>query len=153
MEDKSVENYNKAVQIIPWNEIVITGKLGKGGYGIVYRGEWKHGGEVAIKQIEGMLGEDAEQELFNLKPKYSMSSDVYAYGMTSWELAAREFPYKDICNNNIIINAVEKGQREDMPDDCPNDFAKLIMACWSQEPNKRPTMDMVIKELEVILEK
>ena len=33
-------------------------------------------------------------ELFSLKPKYSPLSDVYAYGMTAWELASRELPYR-----------------------------------------------------------
>lgn len=45
--------------IIPWNEVTLIKKLGEGSFGIVYKGTWKHGGEVAIKQIKGMLGEDA----------------------------------------------------------------------------------------------
>ena len=36
--------------------------LGEGGYGIVYPGRWKHGGEVAIKQIKGTLTQKAKDE-------------------------------------------------------------------------------------------
>lgn len=86
-------------------------------------------------------------ELFGLKPKYSPTSDVYAYGMTAWELASCEQPYKGIIINDIIISEVKQGEREEMPADCPEEFAKLIDACWSQDPGKRPTMDVVITGL------
>ena len=40
-------------------------------------------------------------ELFGLRPKYSFESDIYAYGMTLWEIAARKIPYagvEDVAN-------------------------------------------------------
>ena len=261
--------------IIPWEEITLDKKLGEGGFGIVFRGNWKHGGDVAIKQIKGMLRADAAQELrdeaevmarlnspyiirlfgvcweaqkyaivmelmpkaslydllhngqplpwglryniaqdiayglsllharhilhrdlkslnvlldhklrakltdfglakvksssrattkaseglvgtiawmapelFSLSPKYTESSDVYAYGMVGLELATRDIPYKDVANYNIIKDAVKSGERADIPDECPASFAELIKSCWAQDPKKRPTMEMVVATLE-----
>jgi hypothetical protein len=267
----------ETMPLIPWDEITLISKLGEGGFGIVYKGTWKHGGEVAIKQIKSILEEDAElelknessvmaklnspyiirlfglcwdenkyalvmelmpnaslsqllrsgkelpwdirysiardvayglrflhdrkilhrdlksanvlldgnlraklsdfglskvktqtayistnswggtvawmaPELFSLKPKYSATSDVYAYGMTAWELASRERPYEGV-NNDIVISEVKNGNREEIPTDCPKEFAELIEKCWSQNPSERPTMEMVVKGLESLLPK
>ena len=30
------------------------------------------------------------------------------------------------------------GEREDIPEDCPAEFASLIVDCWKQEPEERP---------------
>ena len=261
--------------IIPWEEITLDTKLGEGGFGVVFKGNWKYGGSVAIKQIKGILGADAMQELraeagvmaslnspyiirlfglcweeqryamvmelmpkaslydllhngqplpwniryqiaqdiayglrllharhilhrdlkslnvllddrlrakltdfglakvksnsrsttkasdesvgtiawmapelFSLSPKYTESSDTYAYGMVGLELATRDIPYKDVADYNIIKDAVKSGERAEIPDDCPATFTELIKSCWAQDARKRPTMEVVVDILE-----
>jgi len=89
-------------------------------------------------------------ELFNLKPKFSTKSDIYAFGMIMWEIAARQIPY---CGANpaVIKHCVMmEGQREEIPSDCPEGYADLIQKCWDQVPANRPSIDSVIETLSHI---
>ena len=88
-------------------------------------------------------------ELFGLRPKYSFQSDIYAYGMTLWEIAAREIPYAGVKDEDIVRN-VEKGDREEIPKDAPKGFAQLIGLCWAQRTEQRPKAEQVVLELERI---
>ena len=266
------------VPIIPWEEITLGKELGRGGFGIVYRGDWRHGGDVAVKQIQGILGADAAKELqeeasvmarlsspyivrlfglcwehqkyamvmelmpraslydllhngqplpwsvryaiaqdiafglrllherrilhrdlkslnvllddrlrarlsdfglakvkaqsgstskapgssvgttawmapelFSLSPKYSKGSDLYAYGMTAWEIAARELPYSAVRDPSVIENAIKRGERAETPEDCPPTFATIIQSCWAQDVAARPGIDKVVAMLGEII--
>ena len=86
-------------------------------------------------------------ELFGLKPKYSKASDIYALGIVFWELAARAVPYEDAGDEQIIINSIRAGEREDIPHETPPQFAKLIEDCWSQKPADRPEVEKVLQQL------
>ena len=268
------------LRTIPWKEITLGEKLGEGGFGVVYRGNWKHvREEVAIKKIKGEIGEDAQSELkkeaeitkrldspyivrlwglcwekqsyamvMELMPKASLyhllhtgqelpwnvrysiaqdmayglrllhenkilhrdlkslnvllddrfrakladfglakiktqsrttskdsggsvgtlawmapelfegescteKTDLYAYGMTAWELASRETPFSQVANPHIIPVLVGKTKRPDIPADCPPGFTALIKRCWSQEPSERPNLDYVIDSLRQVIVK
>jgi serine/threonine protein kinase len=86
-------------------------------------------------------------ELFQLRARYTQKSDMYSYGMVLWELASRKVPFAEVGHAAIIMRHIEKGEREDIPEDCPPSFAKLIKWCWHQEPEKRPTIDVAAKAL------
>ncbi|KAG0235951.1 hypothetical protein BGW42_004406 [Actinomortierella wolfii] len=78
-------------------------------------------------------------ELFDVRPRYSSKSDVYALGMVMWEMAANSTrPYKDHNDNLTIMALVKSGEREDIPDDTPRDFRQWIERCWHQDRNQRP---------------
>ena len=70
-------------------------------------------------------------ELFGLRPKYSFKSDMYAYGVTLWEIAARKIPYAGV-EDVEIKEEVKAGNREEIPEDAPKGFAQLIGLCWAQ---------------------
>jgi serine/threonine protein kinase len=110
-----------------------------------------HSSEASGKP--GSLRWMAPETLNITRPKYSFASDVYAYGITAWEIAAREFPYKNTIDDSLIKSAVKEGEREKIPEGCPAAFAELIQACWSGAVSERPTMEMVVNALEQIIEK
>ena len=89
-------------------------------------------------------------ELFG-RPKYSEASDVYAYGVVSWELASRAIPYQEVINYEEVRALVKEGDREAIPSECPQSFAALIEACWAQSSSQRPSMDGVVTALEQII--
>ncbi len=92
-------------------------------------------------------------ELFEgRKAVYTKKSDIYSLGVTFWELASRKIPFSDAANPNLISVWVAKGEREDIPADCPPLLAKLIQQSWEGEVDKRPTADDIVIRLKSALE-
>lgn len=88
-------------------------------------------------------------ELFTRKTKLTPASDVYAYGMILWEIAARQIPFLDAPNQQIIPTWIKEGEREDIPEDCPKPYAQLIESCWKADPEERPTAAKVLEALNL----
>jgi serine/threonine protein kinase len=82
-------------------------------------------------------------ELFKRRAVYTAKSDIYSLGVTLWELAARKNPFSDAHNPGLIQSWVEKGDREEFPEDCPLKLRSVIEACWDGDPAKRPDSDLV----------
>ena len=91
-------------------------------------------------------------ELFAPKATYTQKADIYSLGITFWELAARKIPYKEWGDSMLIPSWVEKGYREDIPEDCPAALRSLIAACWEAAPDKRPASDDVVTRLKKVTE-
>jgi hypothetical protein len=89
-------------------------------------------------------------ELFGLKPKYSSASDIYAYAMVLWEIAARALPFIGVDESEIRA-AIKEGERAEMPEDCPKALRRLIERLWDQKPERRLTTSQIIAELEPLL--
>ncbi len=86
-------------------------------------------------------------ELFERKAIYTQKSDVYSLGITFWEVAARKIPFADAHNPSVIPTWVMRGDREDIPKDCPPKLASLIKFCWDGDQAKRPTAARVVEFL------
>ncbi|GAB4391214.1 MAG: hypothetical protein Tsb005_00030 [Gammaproteobacteria bacterium] len=84
--------------------------------------------------------------------KASSKSDMFSYGVTLWEIAARENPWKDIHEDMVIIRLVaDKQKREEIPADCKQQAPKLAhLIQWCQKPNltDRPSAEQVVEYLE-----
>jgi len=87
-------------------------------------------------------------ELFERRAIYTQKSDIYSLGVTLWELVSRKIPFADASNPSLIPSWVSKGEREDIPKDCPAKLASLIAACWEASPGKRPDADTVVTYLK-----
>jgi serine/threonine protein kinase len=94
------------VPIIPWEEITLGKKLGEGGFGIVFRGTCKYRGEVAIKQLKGILGTDALLEL--KKEAEVMHSNPSPYIVRLWGLCWENQKYA------MVMELMPKGSLYDL---------------------------------------
>ena len=89
-------------------------------------------------------------ELFKLKPIHTKSSDAYSLGMTMWEIATGQIPFKE-ADDAIIQTCVKEGEQEDIPADCPPEYSSLIKRSWSLDPEKRPSPHYIVLQLEKLL--
>ncbi|KAI5116310.1 hypothetical protein M0805_009154 [Coniferiporia weirii] len=98
-------------------------------------------------------------ELINEAEKYSKhtkESDVWAFGMTVYELLAKERPYADISISAQIIRTV---MQQRLPS-CPSSFYVwpvklqevwgLCEACWTFDPQLRISMSSAVMGLEIL---
>lgn len=88
-------------------------------------------------------------ELFSTRPKFSVKSDIYSFGMIMWEVASRDTPYRG-ARSHVIGFCVQDGEREQIPEDCPKGFAELVEKCWHKDATERPFADDVLSELSRI---
>ncbi|KAG0252454.1 hypothetical protein DFQ27_008071 [Actinomortierella ambigua] len=94
-------------------------------------------------------------ELFAARPKYSTKSDMFAFAVVMWELAANcTIPFREQIDSLMVVSLVKGGEREELPDDTPADYRQWVERCWDQDPAKRPEAEeMVIEDLSALLVK
>ena len=85
-------------------------------------------------------------ELFNTTG-YDFKVDVYAYGIMLWEMVTGAIPF-DKMPPFKIMNEVMNGGRPKIPENTPSRLRSLISSCWAQNPQDRPTFDMIVKALK-----
>jgi serine/threonine protein kinase len=66
------------------------------------------------------------------------ASDVYALGMTLWEIFERSTPYGRV-PEGVIIHQVLSGARPPMTTKTPVGVAGLVAASWEREAARRPS--------------
>ncbi|CAI2185356.1 19474_t:CDS:2 [Funneliformis geosporum] len=79
-------------------------------------------------------------------------SDVYSIGMLMWEISSGHTPFYAKDNFGLIYDILQ-GLRESPAPETPDDYAKLYIECWDDEPNNRPTMNQVVAKLGIFVAK
>lgn len=46
-----------------------------------------------------------------------------------------------------IMRAIDRGQRPEIPDNCPLPYKQLIQRCWCRDPKLRPTFEQILEQL------
>ncbi|KAJ7068086.1 kinase-like domain-containing protein [Mycena amicta] len=80
----------------------------------------------------------------------SLSSDVYAYGMTVLELFTHSQPFNEIKHTTEVVIRSARGEQPSRPMDRRvldrglNDYIwDLLRCCWTTEASQRPTIEQV----------
>lgn len=76
----------------------------------------------------------------------SLPSDVYAFGVTLWEMYAREQPYGAF-ELSELRDKVVNGERPPIPLTCPRHVGQLLKECWNADADNRPTILEVLKQI------
>lgn len=84
---------------------------------------------------------------------YTTKTDVWSYGVLLWELMTRGVvPYPDV-DNYDMRTYLRDGRRMLKPLYCPILLYKIMLSCWEEDPEKRPSFqELVISVSSVITE-
>ncbi|TFK09499.1 caveolin-1 [Platysternon megacephalum] len=84
---------------------------------------------------------------------YTTQSDVWSFGVLLWEIVTLGGnPYPGIAPERLF-NLLKTGYRMERPENCSEEMYNLMLRCWKQEPDKRPTFADISKELEKMMVK
>lgn len=81
--------------------------------------------------------------------KFTSASDVWAYGVTLWEIFSYGFQPWAALTGHQILEAIDEPnfQRLEQPECCPKDYFSLMQQCWQHESQKRPKFSELINLL------
>ncbi|KIL59769.1 hypothetical protein M378DRAFT_84731 [Amanita muscaria Koide BX008] len=69
----------------------------------------------------------------------TIATDIYAFGMTCYEILSRKSPFA-AANDAAVISKVIKGRRPERIEFCQSEqIWSIITRCWAQEPENRPS--------------
>ena len=72
--------------------------------------------------------------------KFTSASDVWAFGVTLWEMFSYGFQPWAALTGQQILEAIDEPsyQRLEPPETCPKDYYNIMLKCWQHEPHNRP---------------
>ncbi|XP_014898077.1 tyrosine-protein kinase Mer [Poecilia latipinna] len=113
----------------------------------IYSGDYYRQGRIAKMPVKWIAVESLADRVFTVK------SDVWAFGVTMWEIATRGMtPYPGVQNHEIYDYLVE-GHRLKQPPDCLDELYEIMYSCWRADPVDRPLFPQLREMLEKLAEK
>lgn len=111
----------------------------------IYSGDYYRQGSVSKLPVKWIALESLADNV------YTSQSDVWAFGVTMWEVMTRgQTPYPGIENSEIYEYLI-KGERLKRPTDCRADIYELMHSCWSPVPKCRPSFSTLVVQLQTLL--
>ncbi|XP_062863620.1 tyrosine-protein kinase receptor TYRO3 [Trichomycterus rosablanca] len=108
----------------------------------IYSGDYYRQGSVSKLPVKWIALESLADNV------YTTQSDVWAFGVTMWEIMARgHTPYPGVENSEVYEYLI-KGERLKQPPDCPNEIYEIMHSCWSPVPKCRPSFQNLVDQLE-----
>ncbi|CAF0852909.1 unnamed protein product [Adineta ricciae] len=79
--------------------------------------------------------------------KFTSASDVWSFGVLSWEvLSFGERPFWNWSNQDVI-KAIKNYYRLPPPMGCPDVLYRLMLACWNEDYLQRPKFAEIVQQL------
>ncbi|XP_040916057.1 tyrosine-protein kinase receptor TYRO3 [Toxotes jaculatrix] len=110
----------------------------------IYSGDYYRQGSVSKLPVKWIALESLADNI------YTTQSDVWAFGVTMWEIMTRgQTPYPGV-ENSEIYEFLIKGERLKKPADCRDDIYEIMHSCWSPVPKCRPSFQHLVGQLEAL---
>lgn len=79
---------------------------------------------------------------------FTIKSDVWSFGILLMEIVTYgRIPYPGMSNPEVI-RALEHGYRMPRPDNCPEELYSIMIRCWKNRPEERPTFEYIQSVLD-----
>ncbi|KAM3594013.1 uncharacterized protein V6R79_000669 [Siganus canaliculatus] len=79
---------------------------------------------------------------------FSIKSDVWSFGILLTEIVTYgRIPYPGMSNPEVIQN-LERSYRMPKPENCPDELYNVMLLCWRENPEDRPTFEYLRGVLE-----
>ncbi|KAM9155035.1 tyrosine-protein kinase Mer isoform 2-T2 [Pangshura tecta] len=112
----------------------------------IYSGDYYRQGRIAKMPVKWIAIESLADRVYTTK------SDVWAFGVTMWEIATRGMtPYPGV-QNHEIYDYLLHGHRLKQPEDCLDELYEVMYSCWRADPHERPAFPELKFHLEKLLE-
>ncbi|XP_054617968.1 tyrosine-protein kinase SRK2 [Dunckerocampus dactyliophorus] len=83
---------------------------------------------------------------------FTIKSDVWSFGILLYEIMTfGKMPYPDMTNYQVV-QRVPLGYRMPSPPNCPKILYDIMMECWKESENDRPTFETLQWKLEEFFE-
>ncbi|XP_058811963.1 tyrosine-protein kinase Fer isoform X2 [Topomyia yanbarensis] len=83
--------------------------------------------------------------------KYTTLCDVWSYGILVWEIFSRgDTPYSGLSNSRAR-ERIDEGYRMPAPENTPPEMYRLMLKCWSYEPENRPHFDEIFTVVDALI--
>eukprot|EP00090_Calanus_glacialis_P001913 TRINITY_DN11429_c0_g1_i1.p1 TRINITY_DN11429_c0_g1~~TRINITY_DN11429_c0_g1_i1.p1 ORF type:complete len:925 (-),score=149.21 TRINITY_DN11429_c0_g1_i1:197-2971(-) len=85
-----------------------------------------------------------------LHNKYTVESDVWAFGVLCWEIFSFALqPYYGLTNEQVV-QYIKDGSMLECPENTPKSIYKIMSLCWSANPANRPCFRTLHREFDTI---
>lgn len=80
----------------------------------------------------------------------SSKADVFSFAVVMYEIFVRHLPYESphIATPVVIAQVAAGRLRPALPSDMEKSVSDLLTRCWKQNPEKRPSFNELIRELD-----
>ncbi|KAJ1122705.1 hypothetical protein NDU88_001190 [Pleurodeles waltl] len=83
--------------------------------------------------------------------RFSTKADVWSFGVLLFEIITHgQSPYPGLSNSEVLPE-IERGYRMPQPKDCPYKVYNVMLSCWENEPQARPTFATLKANVEHLI--
>lgn len=79
---------------------------------------------------------------------FTIKSDMWSFGVLLYEIITfGKIPYPGMTKGEVM-SSLQRGYRMPQPDSCPQELYDIMMSCWKNKPEDRPTFDYMQSVLD-----